>query len=57
MAPQCKARANELHLRSSAEKASAVGVNDRVQANHLKDREERTRGRDQKTQMDVFLPA
>lgn len=57
MAPQCKARANELHLRSAAEKASAVGVNDRVQANRLKDREERTLGREQKTPMDVFLPA
>lgn len=32
MAPRCKARANELHLRRSAEKASAVAVDDRVRA-------------------------
>lgn len=57
MAPQSKARANELHLSSAAEKAPAVGVNDRVQANHLKDREERRCGGDQKTPMDVFQPA
>lgn len=43
MAPRCKARTNELHLSSAAEKAPAVGVNDRVQANHLGDGEERAR--------------